>query len=249
MTDERLTDFGFERVAEADKVRRVGKVFDSVASRYDLMNDLMSLGIHRIWKKIAVDIATLRSGMQVLDLAGGTGDLSSRIAKIVAPEGRVYLADINRNMLAQGVDRVLDNGMWSHIRAIQVNAEHLSFKPNRFDRIFIGFGLRNVTNKAKALKEMYATLKPGGKLLVLEFSEPKNPILKKIYDVYSFKILPQLGKRIANDEASYRYLAESIRMHPNQEALKALMLEAGFDRCDYFNLSGGITAVHVGIKY
>ncbi|MFO1258243.1 MAG: class I SAM-dependent methyltransferase [Gammaproteobacteria bacterium] len=246
---EKFTDFGFERVSESEKGKRVAKVFDSVSSRYDLMNDLMSLGIHRFWKKIAVDMAGLRPGMSVLDLAGGTGDLSRRIANEVGSEGRIYLADINRSMLSHGIDKLMDHGLWPQVRAVQVNAEQLSFKSNTFDRIFIGFGLRNVTHKAQALKEMANALKPGGKLLVLEFSEPKPVLLKKLYDLYSFKVLPLIGKQVANDEASYRYLAESIRMHPNQEALKGMMIESGFDRCDYFNLSGGITAIHVGVKY
>lgn len=249
MSQENFTDFGFERVPEKEKGKRVAKVFDSVSPRYDLMNDLMSFGIHRIWKKIAVDMAALRPGMHVLDLAGGTGDLSRRIANEVGSEGQVYLADINHSMLSHGIDKLMDCGLWPQVRAVQVNAEHLCFKPNTFDRIFIGFGLRNVTNKSTALKEMASALKPGGKLLVLEFSEPKPILLKKIYDLYSFKVLPLIGKRVANDEASYRYLAESIRMHPNQDTLKSMMLESGFDRCEYYNLTGGITAIHVGVKY
>ena len=243
------TDFGYERVAKSEKVIRVKEVFERVALKYDLMNDFMSFGIHRFWKNYCVNLARIRPHMTILDLAGGTGDLSFRIVEQLKKTGIVYLADINNAMLRMGQRTIYDKGFWPYIRPIQVNAENLCFQSNQFDRIFIGFGLRNVTDKSKALTEMYRVLKPGGQLFVLEFSTPTSKNLKKIYDYYSFKVIPALGKQIANDEASYRYLAESIRMHPNQNELKQMMIKSGFDQCDYFNLSGGITAIHQGVKF
>jgi len=209
----------------------------------------MSLGVHRLWKRYAIELAAVRRGEKVLDLAGGTGDLAARFSRLVGPEGQVVLADINASMLARGRERLLDQGITGNIEFAQVNAEALPFPDNSFDCITIAFGLRNVTHKEQALASMQRVLKPGGRALVLEFSKPVLPGLKPIYDVYSFGILPALGKLIANDASSYRYLAESIRMHPDQETLKGMMEAAGFERCEYFNLSGGIVAVHRGYKF
>ena len=241
------THFGYETVPLADKAQRVRGVFDSVASNYDLMNDLMSGGLHRLWKRYTIDQAAVRPGQQVLDLAGGTGDLARRFASIVGKDGHVTLADINHSMLAEGRRRLVDAGVAGNLSIAQVNAEELPFASSTFDCITIAFGLRNVTDKEAALKSMHRVLKPGGKLLVLEFSKPAET-LKPIYDLYSFKILPTIGKLIANDEDSYRYLAESIRMHPDQETLKGMMEEAGFERCRFHNLTGGIVALHVGYR-
>ena len=221
------THFGFESVAWEDKAHKVRDVFDSVASRYDLMNDLMSLGIHRLWKRFAIAKSFVRPGQCVLDLAGGSGDISELLAKKVGPEGRVVLADINAAMLNVGRDRLIDKGFISRTNCIQANAEALPFQANQFDCITIGFGLRNVTDKARALKSMYRVCKPGGKLLILEFSTPAWPLLKPIYDTYSFHILPKLGAWITQDPESYRYLVESIRMHPSQEDLKTMIEAAG----------------------
>lgn len=243
------THFGFESVPLKTKAKKVAEVFHSVAPKYDLMNDLMSLGVHRLWKRFAVDSLSLRAGHKVLDLAGGTGDLSALISPRVKEQGLVVLADINESMLQVGRDRLLDQGIQSNLRVVQVNAEQLAFADNYFDRIIIGFGLRNVTDKAAALKSMYQSLKPGGRALVLEFSKPSSTLLKKVYDQYSFKILPKLGEWIAKDEKSYRYLAESIRLHPDQNSLQAMMEQAGFENCDYLNLCGGIVALHRGYKF
>jgi demethylmenaquinone methyltransferase/2-methoxy-6-polyprenyl-1,4-benzoquinol methylase len=248
MTDNKTTHFGYEDVPVDDKVKKVREVFDSVASEYDVMNDVMSLGIHRLWKRYTVGIANVRKGHVVLDLAGGTGDLTSLFAKRVGETGKVVLADINESMLRVGRDRMIDRGLINNITYSLANAECLPFASNEFDRVCIGFGLRNVTDKQAALRSMFDVLKPGGRLLVLEFSKPTNPILSKIYDTYSFSLLPKVGKLIANDEDSYRYLAESIRMHPDQETLKGMMEEAGFERCQVNNLTGGIVAVHTGYK-
>ena len=237
------THFGFEQVDIDDKARRVRGVFDSVASRYDVMNDLMSAGLHRVWKRFAVEAAGLRPGAQVLDLAGGTGDLARLLAKAVGPTGRVVLSDVNHAMLAQGRDKLIDRGI--AVPVVQCNAEALPFRDRAFDAVTIGFGLRNVTRKDVALAEMRRVTRPGGVALVLEFSRVWAP-LAPIYDWYSFTVLPRLGGAVANDEASYRYLAESIRVHPDQEALKAMMEQAGFDRVEYQNLSAGVVAVHVG---
>ncbi|HID82577.1 MAG TPA: bifunctional demethylmenaquinone methyltransferase/2-methoxy-6-polyprenyl-1,4-benzoquinol methylase UbiE [Chromatiales bacterium] len=245
---EGTTHFGFQEVPVEEKVQRVGEVFRSVAGSYDVMNDVMSLGIHRLWKRFTIDQAAVRKGMRILDLAGGTGDLALRFARLVGDEGEVVLADINEAMLREGRSRLIDKGVVGNMRYAQVNAECLPFQDNYFDVITIAFGLRNVTDKEAALRSMYRVLKPGGKLLVLEFSKPISKTFGKIYDAYSFKALPLMGKLIANDAESYQYLAESIRMHPDQETLKAMMESAGFERCDYHNLSGGIVALHKGYK-
>ncbi|HXE47932.1 MAG TPA: bifunctional demethylmenaquinone methyltransferase/2-methoxy-6-polyprenyl-1,4-benzoquinol methylase UbiE [Ramlibacter sp.] len=239
------THFGFESVDEREKARRVRGVFDSVAPRYDLMNDLMSMGLHRAWKTYTVLAANVRPGDQVLDIAGGTGDLALAFAKKVGPTGRVVHTDINEAMLRTGRDRLLDAGV--SLPTLVCDAEKLPFGGDSFDLVSVAFGLRNMTHKEAALAEMNRVLKPGGKLLVLEFSKVAKP-LEKVYDWYSFKVLPQLGKLVAGDEASYRYLAESIRVHPGQEELKALMKKGGFGHVDYHNLTGGVVALHVGIK-
>ncbi len=248
MTDNNSTHFGFETINAQEKAGRVKAVFDSVASRYDLMNDLMSFGIHRIWKRFAVELAGIRRGQKILDLASGTGDLAARFAGLVGPDGLVVMTDINAAMLNQGRIRMADEGLVGNLAYTQVNAEQIPFPDNSFDCITIAFGLRNVTDKQQALNEMQRVLKPGGRVLVLEFSHPQGKPLKSVYDLYSFKLLPKIGKVVANDEESYRYLAESIRMHPDQETLKGMMEQAGLERCDYHNLTGGIVAVHRGFK-
>lgn len=241
------THFGYQTVSADDKAGLVRDVFDSVASRYDIMNDLMSVGLHRIWKRYAIDQAALRPGNVVLDLAGGTGDLTRQIARKVGKEGHVVLADINAAMLEQGRRRLVDAGVAGNVSIAQVDAEELPFADRSFDCVAMAFGLRNVTDKNAALTSMYRVLKPGGKAMILEFSEPSKAI-KPAYELYSFKVLPALGKLIADDADSYRYLAESIRMHPNQEELKAMMQESGFERCRYHNLAAGIVALHVGYR-
>ncbi len=243
------TDFGFERVAWSEKQSRVRGVFDSVASNYDLMNDLMSGGAHRLWKEFTLSLTQLRPGQRALDVAGGTGDLSQGMAKQVGKTGLVVLSDINGAMLGEGRDRLLDSGHVGNVTCVLANAEKLPFADAQFDCVTIGFGLRNVTDKPAALADMRRVLKPGGQLLVLEFSHPVVPFLKPLYDAYSFRVLPLLGKFVAKDEASYRYLAESIRMHPDQETLLGLMRDAGLEDCRYHNLSGGIVAVHRGYRY
>lgn len=249
MTNKPTAHFGYQQVPEEAKAGKVREVFDSVSDNYDLMNDLMSLGIHRLWKKFTIDTARVRAGQQILDIAGGTGDLTAAFAELVGATGQVVLADINAAMLNVGRNKLIDQGLFQNITYAQANAECLPFKDNSFDRITIAFGLRNVTHIDKALKSMLRVLKPGGMCLVLEFSKPVLPGLKPIYDAYSFNLLPKLGEWIANDKASYQYLAESIRMHPDQETLKQKMLQAGFDAVEYFNLSGGIVALHQGYKY
>ena len=239
------THFGFESVDEQDKARRVRSVFDSVAPKYDVMNDLMSMGLHRAWKAYTVLVANVRPGQQVLDIAGGTGDLALAFTPKVGATGRVVHSDINEAMLREGRDRLLDAGVC--LPTLVCDAEHLPFAEASFDVVTVAFGLRNMTHKDLALQEMGRVLKPGGKLLVLEFSRIAKP-LEKIYDWYSFKVLPKIGRLVANDDASYQYLAESIRMHPDQEALKTLMQNTGFGHVDYHNLSGGVVALHVGIK-
>ena len=239
------THFGFQSVDEQDKARRVRSVFDSVASRYDVMNDLMSVGMHRAWKAYTVLVANVKEGQQVLDIAGGTGDLALAFAPRVGASGRVVHTDINEAMLLEGRNRLLDAGV--SLPTLVCDAEHLPFADAHFDVVTVAFGLRNMTHKDAALREMNRVLKPGGKLLVLEFSKVARP-LEKMYDWYSFKVLPRLGKLVANDDSSYQYLAESIRMHPDQEALKAMMLKDGFGHVDYHNMSGGVVALHVGIK-
>ncbi len=248
MTDEPLADFGFERVPRHRKAERVRGVFDSVADRYDLMNDLMSAGLHRLWKRFTLDLAGLRPGQRALDVAGGTGDLATGLARQVGSGGLVVLTDINSAMLGRGRDRLIDEGLVDNVRYAQADAERLPFAADSFHCVTIGFGLRNVTDKQAALASMHRVLKPGGQLLVLEFSHPARA-LGPLYDAYSFRVLPWLGKLVAGDEASYRYLAESIRMHPDQEALLAMMRQAGFEDCRYHNLSAGIVAVHRGYKY
>lgn len=245
---DKLTDFGYQQVPVEEKSSRVKGVFDSVADKYDVMNDLMSLGIHRLWKSVTIHLSSAKSGQTILDIAGGTGDLTRKFAKIVGPKGRVILADINGAMLNNGRDNLIDAGT-QNVSYVQANAEKLPFPENTFDCISIAFGLRNVTDKSAALHNFYRILKPGGQLLVLEFSKPTNKSLQSIYDTYSFKALPKLGKLIANDAASYQYLAESIRMHPDQETLKKMILDAGFDTCEYLNFSGGIVALHKAYKY
>ncbi|NGX17343.1 bifunctional demethylmenaquinone methyltransferase/2-methoxy-6-polyprenyl-1,4-benzoquinol methylase UbiE [Wenzhouxiangella sp. XN24] len=247
--DKDTTHFGFAEVPVTEKARRVRGVFDSVASRYDLMNDLMSLGIHRIWKRFTVEKAGLRPGMQVLDLAGGTGDLAALMAPRVAPGGRVVLSDINEAMLMRGRERLLDRGIAGEtVEYCLADAEALPLEDASFDVVTIAFGLRNVTHKERALSEMFRVLRPGGHLLVLEFSRPV-PALAPAYDLYSFRVLPAIGKLVAGDDESYRYLAESIRMHPDQETLRDMMAAAGFDDCRYHDLTGGIVALHRGWKY
>lgn len=243
------THFGFAEVPVTEKARRVRGVFDSVASRYDLMNDLMSLGIHRVWKRFTVEKAGLRPGMQVLDLAGGTGDLAALMAPRVAPGGRVVLSDINEAMLKRGRERLLDRGIAGEaIEYCLADAEALPLEDASFDVVTIAFGLRNVTHKERALGEMFRVLRPGGQLLVLEFSRPVSA-LAPAYDLYSFRVLPAIGKLVAGDDESYRYLAESIRMHPDQETLRDMMAAEGFDDCRYHDLTGGIVALHRGWKY
>ncbi len=242
------THFGYQQVPVEEKVERVAGVFHSVAARYDLMNDLMSFGVHRIWKYVTIQLTGVRRGQRVLDLAGGTGDLAARFATIVGPQGEVVLADINDSMLKVGRDNLTNKGVVGNVEYVQANAECLPFPDNHFDCITIAFGLRNVTDKDAALCSMYRVLKSGGRLLVLEFSKPVIPGLNKLYDAYSFTLLPLMGKLVTNDADSYRYLAESIRMHPDQETLRAMMEQAGFERCDYHNLTGGIVAAHRGFK-
>jgi demethylmenaquinone methyltransferase/2-methoxy-6-polyprenyl-1,4-benzoquinol methylase len=247
MTDP-TTHFGFREVPTGEKARLVKSVFDSVAGKYDLMNDLMSLGIHRLWKRIALQLSHVRYGEKVLDLAGGTGDMTDLFLKRVGDKGRVVLSDINAEMLKRGRDRLIDEGVVDTVSYAQIDAEKLPFPDNTFDCVCIAFGLRNVTHKEAALRSMRRVLKPGGRAIILEFSEVQGALLKKTYDLYSFKVLPMLGKLVANDAESYRYLAESIRMHPNQEKLKAMMRDAGFERCEYYNLTHGVVAVHRGYK-
>ena len=249
MTTDNTTHFGFKQVDEKEKVNLVRGVFDSVASQYDVMNDLMSLGVHRIWKRVAVQLSNVREGERVLDLAGGTGDLTTLFSKRTGKKGNIVLADINSEMLRTGRDRLIDRGLIEGVTYAQVNAECLPFEDNTFDCVCIAFGLRNVTDKDAALRSMYRVLKPGGRVIILEFSHPTDKVTEKVYDFYSFKLLPKIGKFVAKDEESYRYLAESIRMHPKQDKLKEMMQEAGLERCEYFNMSQGIVAVHRGYKF
>lgn len=243
------THFGFKTVATTEKAGKVAQVFHSVAAKYDLMNDLMSFGIHRVWKRFTIDCSGVRRGPKVLDLAGGTGDLAAKFSRIVGEQGEVVLADINDSMLKIGREKLRNLGVIGNINYVQANAEALPFPDNHFDCITIAFGLRNVTDKDKALRSMYRVLKPGGRLLVLEFSKPLLEPLNKAYDAYSFHILPKIGELVAHDSESYRYLAESIRMHPDQETLKSMMDDAGFENTTYFNLTGGIVALHRGYKF
>ena len=248
MKDRKTTHFGFQEVPVDEKAGRVADVFHSVAARYDVMNDLMSGGVHRLWKRFTIELSGARPGQTILDIAGGTGDLTARFSRIVGPEGQVVLADINESMLKVGRDRLLDRGIAGNVVPVQADAQYLPFPDNTFDCITIAFGLRNVTDKDLALRSMLRVLKPGGRLLVLEFSKPQSKLLEKIYDQYSFRLLPFMGKLVADDADSYRYLAESIRMHPDQETLKQMMQDAGFADCEFHNMTGGIVALHKGIK-
>ena len=248
MSDKRTTHFGYREVDEDAKAGLVANVFHSVAGRYDLMNDLMSGGIHRIWKRFTIELSAVRTGQSVLDIAGGTGDLAAKFADIVGPTGRVVLADINESMLNVGRDKLLDHGYQGNLEFVQADAQYLPFPDDSFDCVSIAFGLRNVTDKDLALRSMLRVLKPGGRLLVLEFSKPANPLLEKAYDSYSFRVLPFMGKLVAGDSESYQYLAESIRMHPDQETLLGMLEDAGFVNCEYHNLTGGVVALHRGFK-
>ena len=245
---DKTTHFGYQDVPWDEKPRRVKAVFDSVAGKYDVMNDLMSLGVHRAWKRYAVELAAVRPGEQVLDLAAGTGDLAAAMAPATRPDGRVVLADYNAEMLSRGRDRMLDEGLLQGLDYVQADAESLPFADQHFHCVTMAFGLRNVRDKQAALDSIFRVLKPGGRLLVLEFSQPVNPLLRRLYDRYSFDVLPRLGAAVAGDADSYQYLAESIRKHPGQEELKAMFDQAGFARTQYFNLSGGIVAVHRGYR-
>jgi demethylmenaquinone methyltransferase/2-methoxy-6-polyprenyl-1,4-benzoquinol methylase len=247
MSDNK-THFGYKQVDADKKAGLVADVFSSVAGKYDVMNDVMSFGVHRLWKKIAMGHTGLKKGQRALDVAGGTGDLTVYMSKQVGPTGEVIISDINPDMLEQGRRRLIDKGIAGNIKFVEANAEELPFEENSFDCVTIAFGLRNVTDKDKALRSMYKVLKPGGRLLILEFSKPVLPGLNEVYDFYSFKLLPLMGKVIAKDADSYQYLAESIRMHPDQATLKAMMEQAGFERCTYHNMSGGIVALHKGFK-
>jgi demethylmenaquinone methyltransferase / 2-methoxy-6-polyprenyl-1,4-benzoquinol methylase len=246
---DRRTHFGYEDVGWEHKRERVRGVFDSVADRYDLMNDLMSLGVHRLWKRFAVEQSGLRPGQRALDVAAGTGDLARAFAAKVGGEGHVVMTDINARMLERGRARLLDAGVGGNVSFVQADAERLPFATGSFECVSIGFGLRNVTDKPAAVAAMTQVLKPGGRLLVLEFSQPTLPLLRSLYDLYSFSVLPRLGRLVTGDEGSYRYLAESIRMHPDQAQMQTMMEQAGLERCRYYNLSGGIVALHVGHRY
>lgn len=246
---EKSTHFGYKTVEAEQKADMVAGVFHSVAAKYDIMNDVMSFGIHRMWKRFTIESAGARPGMKVLDLAGGTGDLTAKFSHIVGERGQVTLADINDSMLKVGREKLRDKGIVGNVNYVQANAEALPFPDNHFDIITIAFGLRNVTDKDAAISSMLRVLKPGGKLLVLEFSKPKHDVMRKIYDLYSFKIMPKMGALITQDADSYEYLAESIRMHPDQETLKGMMQTAGFEQVEYTNMTDGIVALHKGYKF
>lgn len=248
-SEEDTTHFGFQTVEKNEKESKVASVFHSVAQQYDVMNDLMSFGIHRLWKRFTIDASGVRPGNKVLDLAGGTGDLTAKFSQLVGREGKVILADINSSMLNVGRDKLRDRGLVQNIEYVQANAQYLPFEDNTFDVITIAFGLRNVTDKDMALRSMYRVLKPGGRLLVLEFSKPEHELVNKAYDFYSFNILPKMGELVAKDGDSYQYLAESIRMHPDQETLKTMMDTAGFEQTSFKNLTGGVVALHKGYKF
>jgi demethylmenaquinone methyltransferase / 2-methoxy-6-polyprenyl-1,4-benzoquinol methylase len=247
-TDSQLADFGFDDVPWHEKKRRVARVFDSVADRYDLMNDVMSAGLHRFWKRFAIEKSGLRAGQRALDVAAGSGDLAMLLARRVGADGRVVAADINARMLSHGRDRLLNAGLAGNVDYVQADAERLPFADRSFHCVSIGFGLRNVTDKPAALASMFRVLKPGGRVLVLEFSHAHLGPLAPLYELYSMQVLPRLGEWIANDAASYRYLAESIRRHPDQETLTAMLREQGFERCEYHNLAAGIVALHIGYR-
>ena len=248
-SEEATTHFGFQTVEKNEKESKVASVFHSVAQQYDVMNDLMSFGIHRLWKRFTIDASGVRPGNKELDLAGGTGDLTAKFSQLVGREGKVILADINSSMLNVGRDKLRDRGLVQNIEYVQANAQYLPFEDNTFDVITIAFGLRNVTDKDMALRSMYRVLKPGGRLLVLEFSKPEHELVNKAYDFYSFNILPKMGELVAKDGDSYQYLAESIRMHPDQETLKSMMDNAGFEQTSFKNLTGGVVALHKGYKF
>jgi demethylmenaquinone methyltransferase / 2-methoxy-6-polyprenyl-1,4-benzoquinol methylase len=248
MSEKDTTHFGYREVDKEKKADMVADVFDSVASRYDLMNDLMSGGIHRLWKRFTIELSGVRRGHSVLDIAGGTGDLAAKFSRLVGDTGRVVLADINYSMLGVGRDKLLDKGLAENLEFVQADAQALPFPDDSFDCITIAFGLRNVTDKDRALGDMLRVLKPGGRLLVLEFSKPRNALLSKAYDAYSFSVLPVMGRLIAGDSDSYRYLAESIRVHPDQETLKGMMEDIGFTRVEYHDMTGGVVALHRGVK-
>jgi demethylmenaquinone methyltransferase/2-methoxy-6-polyprenyl-1,4-benzoquinol methylase len=243
------THFGFKQVDKEQKASMVADIFHSVAAKYDLMNDVMSLGIHRIWKRYTIDCSGIRPGQKVLDLAGGTGDLAAKFSRIVGETGQVTLADINHSMLMVGKEKLTNMGIMANLNYVQANAEALPFPDNHFDLVTMAFGLRNVTEKSNALASIFRVLKPGGRLLVLEFSKPTSDVLSKVYDTYSFHLLPKIGQLVANDADSYQYLAESIRMHPDQETLEAMMKDVGFEQTSYTNLTGGIVALHRGFKF
>lgn len=247
--EKNTTHFGYREVPVEEKSTLVANVFRSVAPKYDLMNDLMSFGLHRLWKRFTLKEAGLRAGDYVLDVASGTGDLAKAFAKAVGKQGKVVMSDINEAMLEVGRDRLADAGIVGNIECVQADAENLPFADDYFDCVSIAFGLRNVTDKAAALRSMYRILKPGGKLLILEFSQPQTPLVKQFYDAYSFNVIPRIGEWVTRDRDSYQYLVESIRMHPDQESLKAMMMECGFEDVTYFNMSGGIVALHKGYKY
>ncbi|MFC3122405.1 bifunctional demethylmenaquinone methyltransferase/2-methoxy-6-polyprenyl-1,4-benzoquinol methylase UbiE [Agaribacter flavus] len=247
--EKELIDFGYKQVDKNEKVNFVADVFHSVAAKYDVMNDLMSFGIHRLWKRYTIDCSGVKPGHRVLDLAGGTGDLAAKFSRIVGKQGQVILADINHSMLTVGKEKLINKGIVGNLHYVQANAEALPFPDNHFDLITIAFGLRNVTDKSKALASMYRVLKPGGRLLVLEFSKPTSETLSKVYDAYSFHVLPKMGEWVAQDGDSYQYLAESIRMHPPQEELEDMMKQVGFEQTSYTNMTGGIVALHRGFKF
>ncbi len=247
-TVPKTTHFGYQQVSVDEKANRVAAVFDSVADKYDVMNDLMSVGIHRAWKRFALELSAARPGQQILDVAAGTGDMTRQFARVVGDSGKVVMTDINAAMLQRGRDRMLDRGVCGNIEYVIADAERLPFPDRSFHCVCIAFGLRNCTDKEKALQAMTRVLIPGGRLLVLEFSKPQNPLLGRIYDGYSFNLLPTMGRLVAGDPDSYRYLAESIRMHPDQETLKGMMEQAGLARVRYHNMTGGIVAAHVGIR-
>lgn len=246
---EKTTHFGYSTIPETEKTERVASVFHSVAKRYDIMNDLMSLGLHRVWKRMAVAKCGLRFNQKVLDLAGGTGDITRLLVKKVGKQGQVILADINDSMMSVGRDRLLDEGIIMPVQWVQANAENLPFPSETFDCVIMGFGLRNVTHKELALAEMARSLKPGGRVVILEFSHPTVPFVSTLYDAYSFSALPLMGKWVCQDAESYQYLAESIRMHPDQETLKGMMETSGLERCAYQNIHQGIVAIHTGCKF
>lgn len=247
--DSKTTHFGFRNVNPNEKAQLVGQVFASVANKYDLMNDLMSIGMHRIWKKIAIQSADLRPGQKILDLASGTGDLAREALAKIGKNGMMVMTDINEKMLNVGREKFVNKNILHPVHYALADAEKLPFQSDDFDRVMIGFGLRNVTNKMQALSEIYRVLKPGGKVMILEFSKPVSQVMQKLYDFYSFKVIPEIGAKVANDRESYEYLVESIRMHPGQETLKKLMMDAGFDEVHYTNLQNGIVAIHEGMKY